>query len=164
MSSCPHFAQGVHGDQGVDLRRGHRGVSEQLLHHPDVGAAFEQVGGERVAQHVRRDTRGDAGALGRVDQVTTYVLLSRLAEHRIDYVVPAVGALLGTSAADRYARFDAAMAAWADNESIVRGLLGALAAYTGGARISVGAVRVTFWGALAMALTAAVGSLFGTTV
>ncbi|MBF8292502.1 MAG: hypothetical protein HW392_1329, partial [Steroidobacteraceae bacterium] len=34
-------------------------------------------------------------------------------------------------------------------------------ARVGGARISIGATRVTFWGALAMALTAAVGSLFG---
>ena len=41
-------------------------------------------------------------------------------------------------------------------------LLGGLAAFAGGASITVGAVRVTFWGALAMALTAAVGALFGT--
>lgn len=40
-------------------------------------------------------------------------------------------------------------------------ILGGIAARVGGARISTGAVRVTFWGALAMALTAAVGSLFG---
>lgn len=40
-------------------------------------------------------------------------------------------------------------------------LLGGLAARAGGASISVGAVRVTFWGALAMLLTAAVGRLFG---
>ena len=40
-------------------------------------------------------------------------------------------------------------------------LLGGLAARTGGAPIIVGAIRVTFWGALAMALTAAVGRLFG---
>ncbi len=40
-------------------------------------------------------------------------------------------------------------------------LLGGLAAYTGGARIAVGAVRVTFWGALAMVLTAGVGHIFG---
>jgi vacuolar iron transporter family protein len=43
-------------------------------------------------------------------------------------------------------------------------ILGGLAARVGGARVSVGAVRVTFWGALAMALTAGVGSLFGTVV
>lgn len=40
-------------------------------------------------------------------------------------------------------------------------ILGGLAAYVGGASITVGAVRVTFWGALAMALTAGVGRLFG---
>jgi VIT1/CCC1 family predicted Fe2+/Mn2+ transporter len=39
--------------------------------------------------------------------------------------------------------------------------LGGLAAHTGGARITVGAVRVTFWGALAMTLTAGVGHFFG---
>ena len=42
-------------------------------------------------------------------------------------------------------------------------LLGGIAARTGGAPVSVGAMRVTFWGALAMALTAGVGTLFGTT-
>jgi len=40
-------------------------------------------------------------------------------------------------------------------------LLGGLAACAGGAGVMMGAVRVTFWGALAMALTAGVGSLFG---
>ena len=43
-------------------------------------------------------------------------------------------------------------------------LLGVLSAYTGGARLVIGAVRVTFWGALAMALTAGIGSLFGAVV
>ena len=41
-------------------------------------------------------------------------------------------------------------------------LLGALAARTGGAGTVAGAARVTFWGALAMGLTAGVGALFGT--
>jgi len=43
-------------------------------------------------------------------------------------------------------------------------LLGGIAARTGGASITVGAVRVTFWGALAMALTAAAGRLIGVSV
>lgn len=43
-------------------------------------------------------------------------------------------------------------------------LLGVLAAYTGGSSIIKSAVRVTFWGALAMGLTAGVGFLFGTTL
>lgn len=41
-------------------------------------------------------------------------------------------------------------------------LLGAVAARAGGAGMAVGAARVTFWGALAMGLTAGVGALFGT--
>ena len=40
-------------------------------------------------------------------------------------------------------------------------LLGAVAARTGGASVAKAATRVTFWGALAMALTAGVGALFG---
>lgn len=43
-------------------------------------------------------------------------------------------------------------------------LLGTLAAYTGGSGVIKGAFRVAFWGALAMGLTAAVGSIFGTVV
>jgi len=39
--------------------------------------------------------------------------------------------------------------------------LGALAARAGGASVATGAIRVTFWGALAMAVTAGVGTLFG---
>jgi vacuolar iron transporter family protein len=42
--------------------------------------------------------------------------------------------------------------------------LGALAAQAGGAPVLVGAGRVAFWGALAMAVTAGVGRLFGTVV
>jgi len=42
--------------------------------------------------------------------------------------------------------------------------LGTLAALAGGAPIARAAARVTFWGALAMGVTAAVGALFGTIV
>jgi VIT1/CCC1 family predicted Fe2+/Mn2+ transporter len=42
-------------------------------------------------------------------------------------------------------------------------LLGGLAAHAGGARIHVATIRVVFWGALAMGLTAAIGTFFGTT-
>lgn len=40
-------------------------------------------------------------------------------------------------------------------------VLGSLAARAGGASVRTAAARVTFWGALAMALTAGVGALFG---
>jgi VIT1/CCC1 family predicted Fe2+/Mn2+ transporter len=39
--------------------------------------------------------------------------------------------------------------------------LGGLAARAGGAPVTTGTIRVTFWGALAMGITAAVGQLFG---
>lgn len=42
--------------------------------------------------------------------------------------------------------------------------LGAIGARAGGARILRATVRVTFWGAIAMGLTAAIGRLFGTIV
>jgi len=40
-------------------------------------------------------------------------------------------------------------------------LLGAVAARTGGASMWKGSLRITFWGALAMGVTAGVGALFG---
>jgi VIT1/CCC1 family predicted Fe2+/Mn2+ transporter len=43
-----------------------------------------------------------------------------------------------------------------------RALLGGLAARAGGASVAKGAVRVTFWGALAMSVTAGIGALTGT--
>jgi len=43
-------------------------------------------------------------------------------------------------------------------------VLGGLAARAGGARAGTGAVRVTFWGALAMAITYGIGRLFGAVV
>jgi vacuolar iron transporter family protein len=47
---------------------------------------------------------------------------------------------------------------------VVLAALGALAAYAGGASLLKGAVRVVFWGALAMGITAGVGRLFGASV
>lgn len=47
---------------------------------------------------------------------------------------------------------------------IFLGLLGAVGARAGGANIIKATLRVMFWGALAMALTAGIGALFGTTL
>jgi VIT1/CCC1 family predicted Fe2+/Mn2+ transporter len=43
-------------------------------------------------------------------------------------------------------------------------ILGAIGARAGGANVLGATVRVTFWGALAMALTAGIGKLFGTVI
>ena len=51
---------------------------------------------------------------------------------------------------------------WVSGASLIfLAVLGAVAAQAGGAAVMTGAWRVTFWGALAMAATAGVGSLFG---
>lgn len=59
--------------------------------------------------------------------------------------------------------FPASALMWAVPSSslLFLALLGALSATAGGSSVIVGASRVTFWGALAMALTAGVGALFG---
>jgi len=59
--------------------------------------------------------------------------------------------------------------AWISRASTTTALLalalfGGAASYAGGAPMIKGSLRVAFWGALAMAATAAVGSLFGATV
>ena len=43
-------------------------------------------------------------------------------------------------------------------------ILGALAAKTGGSSIGRAIIRITFWGTIAMGLTALVGYLFGVSV
>jgi len=47
---------------------------------------------------------------------------------------------------------------------VLLGILGGMAARAGGASIVVGAVRVTFWGLIAMTVTTAVGYLFGAVI
>ena len=55
--------------------------------------------------------------------------------------------------------------AWVSAMSIVfLAVLGGVSARAGGASVLKGAWRVTFWGALAMAITAGVGALFGAAV
>jgi VIT1/CCC1 family predicted Fe2+/Mn2+ transporter len=48
--------------------------------------------------------------------------------------------------------------------TILLAVLGSVAAQVGGAPVWKGALRVTFWGALAMGVSALIGKLFGTTV
>ena len=56
----------------------------------------------------------------------------------------------------------ASLIGWVSGASLAfLAVLGAVAAQVGGAALLTGAWRVTFWGALAMAATAGVGSMFG---
>ena len=75
----------------------------------------------------------------------------------------AIGAALPLLAAVTASR-SGMMPVVAGSSLVVLAILGSLAARVGGASVVTGAIRVTFWGALAMAATAGVGSLFGTAV
>ena len=60
-----HLGQAVGGDVGVDLGGGDVGVAQQGLDDAQVGAAFQQMGGEGVAQDVGADALWiDAGRHG----------------------------------------------------------------------------------------------------
>jgi len=68
-------------------------------------------------------------------------------------IVPIAGALLAPASRVVAVSFVTALVALV--------ALGGTAAYAGGAPVAKGALRVAFWGALAMAITAGVGKLFG---
>lgn len=58
---------------------------------------------------------------------------------------------------------EANLIAWVAIAALISlALLGGLAAKTGGAKILPGVMRITFWSALAMGVTAGVGAMFGT--
>ncbi|XOV86585.1 MAG: VIT family protein [Pseudomonadota bacterium] len=115
-------------------------VAEQLMAHDALAAhARDDIG-------ISEDTRA-APVLAALASATTFTVGAALplmaawlaAEHQIIIAV-SVSSLLFLS------------------------LLGAVAARAGGASMIRGACRVTFWGALAMLLTALVGELFGVAV
>src|SRR5882762_7368514 len=79
-------SQTVAGHVGVDLRRRHVGVAEELLHRPQVGASLEQVRSVGVAQRVRVEgaavlrsmTVEDATSITRSEHPTTAIEEDRL--------------------------------------------------------------------------------------
>ena len=114
-----------------------REVTEQLMAHDALGA------------HAR-DELGISEALrARPIQAS----LASAASFALGAVMPLVVAALAPNTA--------LIPLVAGASLVFLALLGALAARAGGARVLVGAARVTFWGALAMAVTAGIGKLFG---
>jgi VIT1/CCC1 family predicted Fe2+/Mn2+ transporter len=127
---------GIYVGRGVESALA-RKVAEQLMVHDALGAhARDEIGiSESVAAQPVQAAFSSAG---------TFTLGAAL-PLMIAWAIPAT--LLIPAVAVASLVFLAA--------------LGAIAARVGGARMAIGATRVTFWGALAMALTAGVGRLFG---
>lgn len=61
MELLVHLAEPAVGHMGVDLRGTDAGVTEQFLNDAQVRAMFEEMGGEAVTEHVRRDVAFDVG-------------------------------------------------------------------------------------------------------
>jgi len=115
-------------------------VAKQLMAHDALGAhARDELG---ISDAFSAQPLQAAGASAASFAVGAALPLA------VTALVPAQGLIAGVSA----------------SSLLFLAVLGALAARAGGASLVSGAWRVTFWGALAMAVTAGVGALFGAVV
>lgn len=126
----------IYVTRGLDLSLAHQ-VAQQLMKHDALGAhARDELGISKImrAQPVQ-------------------AALASAASFAIGAALPlGVAALLPA----------ASLFAWLATTSLAfLAVLGAIAAWIGGTPVAISAWRVSLWGALAMAITAAVGSLFG---
>jgi len=115
-------------------------VSAQLMAHDALGA------------HARDELQVSTALAARPVQAA----LTSAASFVVGAALPLAVAVVSPASSLLYAVAGSAL--------VFLALLGALAAHTGGAGMAVGAWRVTFWGALAMAITAGVGAWFGAPV
>lgn len=126
----------------------HRGVAPELAHQ----VADQLMAHDALGSHARDE-------LGISTTLTANPLQAALAS-AASFVVGAALPLAVTFVVPEHS-----VVPWVSGMSLVfLGTLGAIAANAGGANVMIGAWRVTFWGALAMSITALVGRLFGTVV
>lgn len=129
----------IYVDRGLEPSLA-RQVADQLMAHDALGAhARDELGLTEI--HTARPIQA---------------ALASAASFATGAALPLAVALLSPTA--RIIPFVAA------SSLLCLALLGGLAAQAGGASVVVGAGRVTIWGALAMAATAAIGTIFGTVV
>ena len=129
----------IYIDRGLDSELAGR-VAEQLMAHDALGAHARDELGLSETQRARPIQAALASAASFAVGALLPVLLVAIAPLDAMIVFVAVSSL------------------------VFLGILGAIAATAGGASLLTGAFRVTFWGALAMALTAVIGRIFGATV
>jgi VIT1/CCC1 family predicted Fe2+/Mn2+ transporter len=127
---------GIYQGRGLDAALAHQ-VADQLMAHDALGAHLRDELG--ISQQTRARPIQAALASASSFAIGAVLPLAVVAVAPVQMLAPLVG---GTSL-------------------VCLAVLGAVAARAGGARVGVAALRVTFWSALAMALTAAVGTLFG---
>lgn len=126
----------IYQDRGVEPALAHQ-VAEQLMDHDALGA----------------HARDEIGISTTVAARPVQAALSSAATFTVGAALPLLVAWI--------APLETLIALVAASSLVFLALLGGIAARAGGAPVTKGAIRVTFWGALAMALTAGVGHLFG---
>lgn len=125
-----------------------RGLDRELA----AQVAVQLTARDALGAHAREE-------LGISETVTAHPIQAALVSaltFAVGAVIPLIVALLAPAGQITWLVAGSALVALAT--------LGALGASVGGATLLRGAARVVFWGALAMAATAAVGKLFGVTV
>jgi VIT1/CCC1 family predicted Fe2+/Mn2+ transporter len=127
---------GIYVERGLDAVLA-ADVATQLMNHDALGA------------HARDELGISVSLAARPVQAA----LASAATFAVGAALPLVVVLLAPAGALMWAVPASAI--------VFLALLGSLSARTGGAPVFKAATRVTFWGALAMALTAGVGALFG---
>jgi vacuolar iron transporter family protein len=144
-----------------ELRTDDKGEHEELT-AIYVGRGLDPALAKRVADQLMSDdalgahARDELGITPTLEARPIQAALASAASFMGGAAMPLTVAALAPEATLLYAVPAASLIALA--------ALGALAAWTGGARMAPGALRVTFWGALAMGVTAGAGALFGTIV
>ena len=129
----------IYAARGLDPELARR-VAAQLTAHDALGA----------------HARDELGISETMSARPVQAALASAASFAVGAALPLVVALLAPPAG---------LMAWIAGTSLLfLAVLGAVAARAGGAQVLAGAWRVTFWGALAMAITAGVGALFGAVV
>lgn len=130
---------GIYVKRGLDHALALR-VAEQLMAHDALGA----------------HSRDELGISVETTARPVQAALASAAAFAVGGLLPLVVALVTPTSA--------AIVAVSISSLVFLALLGAVGAKTGGAKMLTASVRVTFWGALAMAVTAGIGALFGTRV
>jgi VIT1/CCC1 family predicted Fe2+/Mn2+ transporter len=143
----------------VELKADHKGEQKELT-AIYVGRGLEPALAKQVAEQLMNHDALGAHArdeLGISDTFRARPIQAALASAG-SFAVGAAMPLLVTALGPA----DRLIPLVAGTSLLFLAFLGALSARVGGARVMTGATRVTFWGALAMAVTAGVGALFGT--
>ncbi len=125
-----------------------RGLDEELARQ----VAVKLTAGDALAAHARDE-------LGITEELKARPIQASLASalaFGLGAIIPILAAILSTSKSVSIITTVTTL--------IALTVLGTLAAFAGGASLVKGAIRVTFWGALAMTVTAIVGKLIGTTL